>query len=153
MEIIQVTDQNIIVYNNLAQSYEGEFSKLTEKRPDSEGMFALDTVIGGEVTGYLLYVDDSPAGLAAVRSKEPEHHEVAEFYVVPYFRKQEYGLRFAHEIWSRHAGLWEIKQIEGAEYATRFWNSVIARIDHMEYREDRYEDPYWGRVTRQRFVI
>ncbi len=153
MQIIPVTETNLYVYHNLAQCYEAEFSPLTGKKPDASGLFALDTPIGGDVLGYLLYIDDTPAGLAAISQKEDSRFEVCEFYIVPLFRKNATGMRFAHAIWRRHSGRWEIKQIEGADYATAFWRKTIARYNDTPFSEDRYDDPYWGNVTRQRFVI
>ncbi len=153
MQIIPVTETNLSIYHNLAQCYEAEFSSLTGKKPDPSGLFALDTHIGGNILGYLLYLDDTPAGLAAIAQQENKRFEVCEFYVVPLFRKHEAGMRFAHAIWQRHSGTWEIKQIEGADYATAFWRKTIARYNATPFTEERYNDPYWGTVTRQTFTI
>jgi len=45
MELVEVTEVNKSVYLNLAQSYEGEFSAITGKKPDENGLFELDTEI------------------------------------------------------------------------------------------------------------
>ncbi|TDA64230.1 hypothetical protein E0765_05825 [Sulfuricurvum sp. IAE1] len=152
MQIIPVTENNLPIYHNLAQCYEAEFSPLTGKKPDASGLFALDTLIGGNILGYLLYIDDTPAGLAAIARKENASFEVCEFYVVPVFRKNEAGMRFAHAIWERHNGTWEIKQISGADYATAFWRKTIERFGDTPFCEERYDDHYWGTVTRQTFT-
>jgi predicted acetyltransferase len=151
--IIPVTKDNVPIYHNLAQCYEAEFSPLTGKKPDASGLFALDTLIGGEVLGYLYYIDGTPAGLAAITQTKDDHFEVSEFYIVPLFRKGGSGMDFAHAIWRRHGGTWEVKQLEGAEYATAFWRKTIARYDNTPFSEERYDDPYWGRVLRQTFTI
>lgn len=152
MTLTPVTEVNLHIYHNLAQCYEAEFSPLTGKKPDASGRFALDTEIGDNVLGYLLYIGDTPAGLAAIASKGDNSFEMCEFYVIPLFRKNAAGIRFAHAIWTRHNGTWEIKQIEGAEYATAFWHKAITRFDGTAYTEDHYNDPYWGNVTRQKFT-
>jgi predicted acetyltransferase len=152
MEIIAVTPGNLAVYLNLAQGYEAEFSAITGKRPDAQGIFPLDTRIGNDVRGFVLSVGGVPAGLIAVRTKDDGSYEVAEFYVVPSFRKQAWGRKFAHAIWRILPGSWEIKQIAGAEYAAEFWRKAIGTFPQTEFQEDRYNDPYWGTVTRQRFV-
>ncbi len=151
--IIPVSQHNIHIYHNLAQCYEAEFSPLTGKKPDSSGLFALDTPIGGEVLGYLWYIDDTPAGLAAITRKKDDHFEVSEFYIVPLFRKGRNGMEFAHAIWRSHGGTWEIKQIEGTDDATAFWRKTITRYDDTAFIEERYDDPYWGGVLRQTFTI
>ena len=153
MEVIPVGTANRDVYNNLAQGYEAEFSAITGKKPDARGIFRLDTRIGDDVRAFLLSVGDVPAGLIAVRTKDDGSYEVAEFYVVPSFRKQAWGQKFAHAVWRAMPGKWEIKQIAGAEYAAEFWRKTIGAFPPMEFQEDRYDDSYWGMVTRQRFVI
>ncbi len=153
MQIIPVTDTNLSVYRNLAQCYEAEFSRLTGKKPDASGMFELDTELGGHVIGFLLEIDRTPAGFAAIVQKEDAHYEVCEFYVVPCFRRDAVGTRFAHMLWERRPGTWEIKQIAGADYATAFWRKAIERFGNTPFSEERYDDPYWGTVTRQQFTV
>ncbi|KZN65368.1 hypothetical protein [Pseudoalteromonas luteoviolacea] len=153
MKVVVVTDKNRAVYNNLAQAYEAEFSGLTAKQPLSNGMFELDTNLDdAKVTGFICYKSGSPAGIAAVYSEALDDNEVAEFYIVPFFRKTKLGTQFAHLLFQQRPGLWTIKQIAGAQYATRFWLSAIADLPGESVREDQYEDEYWGTVTRQRFV-
>lgn len=151
MDIRQVDDDNLHVYLNLCQSYEGEFSSLTEKIPGADGLFTLDTVIGGDVAGYLLYEDSAPIGLAAIKMKAGGRYEVCEFYVVPCCRLRSLGKRFAMALFDLFPGRWEVKQIDGAEYATRFWQKVIGEYTDGNFHEDVYQDAYWGRVVRQQF--
>lgn len=152
MQIFPITDENIHIYLNLAQCYEAEFSSLTRKKPDSSGKFALDTQLGNGISGYLLLIDDIPAGIAAIACKQEQSYEVCEFYVLPCFRNNAIGMRFAHTLWKTHPAEWEIKQIKGAESATSFWRKTIKRFEQTAYTEDQYNDPYWGNVIRQRFT-
>ena len=153
MDIVKVTSQNASIYSNLIQCYEAEFSKITQKTPNSLGLFELDTVLDDSTFGYLLFVDNAPAGLIAIAEHAPADFEVCEFYVVPCFRCRDVGTQFAHLIWSLHPGTWQIKQIAGAEYASTFWRKAIDRFPDCSFREDQYRDPYWGLVTRQSFRI
>ncbi|AZZ97326.1 GNAT family N-acetyltransferase [Pseudoalteromonas sp. R3] len=146
-----VTPVNQTIYNNLAQAYEAEFSPLTDKSPGPDGLFALDTLLEGSVTGYLCYVNKTPAGLAAIAQHHDKEFEVCEFYIVPRFRKAGLGTRFARAIWVNSPGLWTVKQIAGADYATQFWRRAIAEAGVKDMEEDTYDDPHWGTVTRQRF--
>jgi len=153
MRVVTITQANIHIYLNLAQCYEAEFSAITLKKPNEMGVFELDTQIGEGVEGLLLLVDEIPAAIAAIAIKGDARYEVCEFYVIPSFRNNAIGRQFAHMIWRRYYGEWEIKQIEGAEYASEFWRKSISAFERTTYREDRYEDPYWGVVTRQQFRV
>lgn len=152
MEINAVDDRNMHIYLNLCQAYEAEFSAITGKVPDADGLFALDTALGGPVRGYLLLVDGAPAGFAAVRVAAGEGCEVCEFYIVPSMRGRCLGKDFACRIFAAHPGPWQVKQLPGAGYATCFWCRVIDEFTGCRYEQDEYDDPYWGRVVRQCFV-
>lgn len=152
MEIVRVSEQNLEVYLNLTQNYEAEFSNITGKKPDVKGLFKLDTRLSDCTMGFLLIMAGTPAGLAAVLIKPEGRFEVGEFYIVPCFRRQALGMRFAHGLWRMLPGWWEVKQIRGAEYASKFWRRVIDEFTQGVFVEDNYEDPYWGLVTRQQFV-
>jgi len=153
MEIIVVSETNLCIYKNLAQCYEAEFSKITGKKPDTQGIFELDTQLSDTVRGLLLMIEGIPAGIAAIALKENSSYEMCEFYVVPSFRKNSAGMNFAHGVWKMYPGAWAIKQIEGAEYASEFWRKTISRYDQTLYVEEHCLDPYWGLVTCQRFHI
>ncbi|MGR5063465.1 GNAT family N-acetyltransferase [Photobacterium sp. DNB22_13_2] len=151
MNIVNVEPANMQVYLNLTQPYEAEFSVYTKKVPDKNGVFAMDTLIGNNVKGFLLYIDNAPAGLAAIAETSPDHYEVCDFYVVPIFRKNKMGQQFAHQLFTMMPGDWESKQIDGAVHAIAFWRRAIGAFTQEQYVEDIYQDPYWGSVTRQRF--
>jgi predicted acetyltransferase len=151
VRVVLVDSAILHVYRNLCQSYEGEFSAITGKKPDQCGMFALDTEIGGCVDGWLLYEGDIPIGFAALRHDRDDAHEVCEFYVVPSRRCVGAGKYFAHTLFAHYTGRWEVKQLPDAVKATRFWRNVIGSFGSRAFEEDIVVDAYWGQVTRQRF--
>ncbi|WP_413112091.1 GNAT family N-acetyltransferase [Thaumasiovibrio sp. DFM-14] len=151
MHIVKVNNENLHIYLNLAQAYEGEFSKIMNKKPNQNGIFPLDTQLGGNVCGYLLYVDGTPAGHTAIAINKPAQYEVCDFYIVPFFRQARLGQRFIVEMFNKFRGHWQIKQVEGASHAVRFWREVIGSYTSGHYTEDVYLDPHWGLVTRQQF--
>ena len=151
VKIVSVDQTNMQTYLNLSQPYEAEFSVYTKKMPDENGLFAMDTLIGGNVMGFLLYIDNAPAGLAAIAETSAGHYEVCDFYVVPIFRKNKMGQQFAHQLFAMMPGEWESKQIDGAVHAIAFWRRAIGAFTQESYVEDIYQDPYWGPVTRQSF--
>jgi len=152
MNIVKVDKSNKHIYMNLAQAYEAEFSKIMQKKPDENGLFPLDTLIDGNVSGYLLYIDGVPAGHTAIANEAPLNFEVCDFYVVPYFRKNKVGKRFIFALFNMLGGRWEIKQVAGAEHAIKFWRDVISDYTNGDFVEDNYDDEQWGKVTRQRFT-
>ncbi|MTI16188.1 hypothetical protein E1162_02925, partial [Rhodobacteraceae bacterium RKSG542] len=151
MKIVEVTAKDMQVYDNLLQAYEAEFSPLTKKKPDADGLFAKDVELGGDYKGYLLYVEGAPAGLSAIRCGPSSTFEVCDFYVLPIFRRGGTGRAFATWLFDQYKGDWEVKQIEGADRAIAFWRATIGDYTNSAYQEDTYEDAYWGTVTRQRF--
>ncbi|MBA4367647.1 MAG: hypothetical protein C0403_08410 [Desulfobacterium sp.] len=153
MELKEVSADNIQIYLNLVQCYEGEFSSITKKKPNANGLFELDTIIEKYNKGFILYDNELPVGIAAIRIKNEKYHEMLEFYIVPFCRKQSMGQKFAHLIFKQYPGKWEIKQITGAEYASVFWRKVISNCTNNTFEEEQYEDEYWGKVTRQLFEI
>lgn len=151
MNIVQVDSANRHVYENLYQGYAAEFSKIISDKPNTDGLFTIFPLIEGNVKGYLLYIDDVPAALTAIKLQEPNHYEICDFYVVPYFRKNKVGKRFITSLFKQLLGSWEIKQVAGAEHAVNFWRDVVNDYTSGTYEEDKYQDEVWGLVTRQRF--
>lgn len=156
MKMVRVDNHNQHIYMNLAQAYEAEFSKIMHKKPDENGLFPLDTKLGGIIKGYLLYIEDIPAGHTAIAHEADNHFEVCDFYIVPYFRQNQVGKYFITALFKQLGGTWEIKQVAGADHAVKFWRDVVGNYtkeQHIEdsYQEDKYDDLQWGMVTRQRF--
>ena len=127
---------NIEIFDNLIQNYEAEFSEITGKKADSQGRYALDVDISDDQPGYLLFEEDTPIGFA-VLGKQSGKNDVAEFYIVPDFRRQDFGKKFAFEIFDMYPGSWQVRQIEGAEKARCFWRAVI-----KEYTCGNYVDTF-----------
>ncbi len=80
--------------------------------------------------GFLLYFDGVPAGLAAIADHGNSRYEVCDFYVVPVFRKNKAGQRFAHSLFSMMPGEWVSKQIEARRACYRF----LASLDWCLYQ-------------------
>ncbi|QUM76245.1 hypothetical protein HWV00_08445 [Moritella sp. 24] len=157
MQIVKVDSSNKHVYMNLAQAFEAEFSKIMQKKPDENGLLPLDTLIEGNVSGYLLYVDGVPAGHTAIANEAPDCYEVCDFYILPYFRKNKVGKRFISELFTRLGGSWEIKQVANTDHAVKFWRDVLTDYTAANnitagFVEDDYQDAKFGPVTRQCFT-
>lgn len=151
MVIHQVVGDLVKTYMNLAQAYEAEFSLLTGKLPGKDGVYSLDTPLDEVHIGYLAFEGDNPIAFANIYQSE-NTYEICEFYVVPAARKRKLGSKFIASIWKSHPGSWEVKQIQGADYAVNFWRSALDSMG-IPYSESEYEDKYWGKVNRQVFDI
>ena len=78
-------------------------------------------------------------GFAMMREHEDGRHSIAEFLVIPKFRRQGVGSRAAGACFALHDGLWEVKPAYGSESAKRFWQSVIDQItEHASWIDDRF---------------
>jgi predicted acetyltransferase len=147
----QIDEKNIFILLNLGQAYEAEFSYLTKKVPDADGLFTLDTIPVSPYAGYLIYQHNTPIGFCIINI-EIKPMYIAEFYIVPSKRLQAIGMDFAHAIFRKYPGLWQVSQIKGADQALKFWKCVISGYTSNNYKDEVVEDPDWGIVTRQTFL-
>ncbi|MBP9721888.1 MAG: hypothetical protein KBD64_01875 [Gammaproteobacteria bacterium] len=146
-----IDNNNLFVFQNLAQAYEAEFSSITDKSPNAQGLFSLDTLPTQPCIGYLVYQETSPLGFC-VLDIDAQPMYIAEFYIIPSQRKKKIGIQFSHYIFSKHPGYWQVQQIKGADNAVKFWRKSISIYTLDNYKEEMLEDPVWGQVTRQTFL-
>ena len=64
-------------------------------------------------------------------------HSIAEFMVVPKYRRNKIGKRTAMMCFEKHAGNWEVSPVYGSENAYQFWKHVI---DEYTDGKNSYED-------------
>ena len=147
----EVTEENIAILLNLGQTYEAEFSKITGKVPNEMGVFQLDTIPKHPYTGYLFYEKSVPVGFCIINTNV-NPMDIAEFYIIPSKRNKKFGITFAHSIFKKYPGTWQVRQIQGADHAVKFWRRVISDYTLGNYKEEVVEDPNWGVVTKQTFL-
>ena len=145
-----VDDATRPVWDRLVHAYEYEFSRITGKEPEPDGSIAPDTILGGNVRGWIWRLDGRPAGLAAVVDRG-DHREVAEFYVVPRWRGRGQGRELAKALFDASPGCWVVKQLVDAPQARAFWKRCLATLPCRNLSESEFRDPYWGPVVRQEF--
>lgn len=150
MEIITVTSENINVLLNLAQAYEAEFSVITKKNPNSDGLYPLDTNWDENHPSYLLFDNDTPIGFC-MKTTMDGRHDISEFYMIPTRRREGIAKHFAIQIFKIYKGEWQVRQIQGADNATKFWRSAIKEFTNNNFVETQDVDMYWGKVTKQAF--
>lgn len=66
-----------------------------------------------------------------------EGHSIAEFMVIPKYRRHKIGKQAAIQCFEKHKGNWEVSPSYGSESAYRFWKSVI---DGYTGQKNRYEE-------------
>ncbi len=91
---------------------------------------------------FLFHVDAHLAGFALVRLGMP--HQVAEFFVLPKYRRHGLGTTAARRILSRWRGEWITHEVLGNDRAVAFWRRAIPV---------RFTETSDATGTTQRFVI
>lgn len=69
--------------------------------------------------------------------KNKDGHSIAEFMIIPKYRRLKIGKRVAKELFDMYKGIWEVEPSYGSKSAFSFWKNVID-----EYTEDKntFED-------------
>jgi predicted acetyltransferase len=105
-----------------------EFSQMDGRAVGPDGRFGyrlLDLYLAeAQRTPYLIRVDDELAGFALVRS-EDGLLQIAEFLILPKFRRAGVGTLAARQVFDRHRGDWSVDQIPANMSATSFWRQAI----------------------------
>ena len=57
--------------------------------------------------------------------KSEDGHSIAEFMIIPKYRRLKIGKRVAIELFDMHKGTWEVKPSYRSESAFAFWKNVI----------------------------
>ena len=146
-----ITDHNREVFERLIQDYEEEFSPLTGKTKKANGQYDLDTDWRPPNEGYCWKENSQIMGFV-IKDTVDEYADIGEFYIIPAYRKKGIGRKMAFAIFDQHRGLWQVRQIQKAELAKKFWRSVINEYTGGNYVEIEVEDPLWGTVYCQRFA-
>jgi predicted acetyltransferase len=125
-----------------------EFSRIDGRPIGEDGWYGyefLDLYWSAEGrTPYLIRVDGELAGFTLVRASDGAR-SVAEFLVLPRFRRGGVGTFAARQLFAQDPGPWVVDQVPGNASATAFWRRAIP----VPFDEET--DPT-GQVT-QRFTI
>ena len=69
--------------------------------------------------------------------KNKNGHSIAEFMIIPKYRRLKIGKRVAIELFNMHKGTWEVKPSYGSKSAYLFWKNVI---DEFTENDNIFED-------------
>ena len=64
-------------------------------------------------------------------------HSIAEFMIIPKYRRNKLGKRVAFDCFNMYKGNWEVSPSIGSELAYNFWNKVISEYTN---NNNKYED-------------
>lgn len=82
--------------------------------------------------------DGKLLGFAMVRAHDGRH-SIAEFMVLPKYRRQHIGTQAAKACFALHDGTWEVKPAYGSLQAKQFWQHVIGTItETSKWKSDRF---------------
>jgi predicted acetyltransferase len=82
-------------------------------------------------------VDGKRAGFALIRFvDEMNAMQMAQFYILPEYRRGNIGLKFARDVIARHPGPWRIRQMAANTRAVAFWRRVA---EIYRYTEESFD--------------
>ena len=87
---------------------------------------------GDERWPFWAVVDGKRAGFALVRREETGEADMAEFYILPAFRRGGIGLAFARALLARYPGPWLISEYRANTAAVGFWRKVVEQHSYTE---------------------
>jgi predicted acetyltransferase len=95
---------------------------------------------------FLIFSGEDLAGFALVNSHTvllQGARSVAEFYVVPRFRRQRIGKVAAFALFKKFPGRWEVRQLYENLVAQRFWRRVLSEYTGGRFDEIMLDDERW----------
>ncbi len=152
LRLDKVKSHNDEPFINLQQLYEFEFSSVTGYGLNERGLYDQSYLmshwskVGVDI--YVLYYDRLPIGFVVVNlssmiDDDQNKRDIAEFFVMPSFRKQGIGEWMAHSIFRKYKFSWEVRQFPNLEAARRFWLCVIDKFTSGHYSELSMDNEKW----------
>ena len=144
LERVKIEDKDIL-YRLLQYSlFEESLTDLNEM--NSEAIFEykwFDNYFEDENReAYFIKEQDSNKllGFAMVNKymqKSKDGHSIAEFMIIPKYRRLKIGNRVAIDLFNMHKGIWEVKPSYESKSAFLFWKNVI---DEYTNNDNKFED-------------
>ena len=132
LQIARKEDKSLLW--NMVQKYLYEMSQFYDVPMDEEGNFQyrhFEEYFSDPVrTAYLIYNDDKLAGFALLNpysccGGNPDY-TMAEFAILPAFRRKYLATDAVNAILDRHPGKWDIKYSERNTVAAKFWEKTTS---------------------------
>lgn len=154
---IKIEEKNILA--DLLEAYFSELSAFKALGSEEHGKFAykyLDLYwqeperfpffifVGGEIAGFALVNKHSYV--------KPNTRAMAEFYILPAYRRQGIGKYSAFQIFDAFPGQWEVAEAERNSLAQLFWRKIIKEYSKGQYTETIMDNQLW-RGPIQKFLV
>ncbi len=75
-----------------------------------------------------------------VLPKEDNNYSVAEFLIIPKFRRMHVGREAATKMFNLHHGSWEVQPMDNNKIAYKFWGNVINNYTNGNYELKHFDD-------------
>ncbi len=144
MKLIRIADiEDKPLINHLLQDYLGELSQFDVIPRNDNGQYDypwLDLYWSDENRyPYLFRVDDKVIGFALIR-KDNNFYEMAEFSILPEFRRRGLGTEFASVVIRKHPGMWHIEYDMNNISGHRFWKNLVSILVNKFVNRQADED-------------
>lgn len=116
------------------------YGELPRYWSEPERRFAFLIRSGPQLAGFALATRGSPA------SDDPEHLDVAEFFVLRGQRRTGIGRRAAFLLWNRIPGQWVVRVSEANRAGLPFWRAVVQEYTRGAASESERPGPRGWRV-------
>lgn len=121
LNIIQNNDVSSAPFVHLQQLYEHEFSIITGYQTDERGLYDSKELMShwsDTFDVFVLYDQKRPVGFSVINLKsmislQENVRDMAEFFILPDARKHGLGQWFAHELFKKYPGQWQVRQLPG----------------------------------------
>ena len=134
------------IFENLLELYLHDFSAFAPVEIRQDGHFGypfLDKYWSDpDRFAFLILADARLAGFALVRQKNElgsgtRTTDLAEFFVLRQFRRQQVGSRAAIMIWDLFPGPWQVRVLVSNRSAYPFWKKLITAYSPNQFEETK----------------
>ncbi len=160
-KIIEASPAQRHLLRALFELYAHDLSPFTGADVDADGRFTPAHFLKGswspDFHPFLLRVNGAWTGFAWVTRGSyispgrAMNYLMAEFFILRKYRQQGLGQRFAHHLFRRFPGVWEVGQLPLNQDAIAFWRRVIGTFTDGQYEELHVDNDLWHGPV-QRFI-
>jgi predicted acetyltransferase len=152
-----VSESDRPVVERLWQLYSHDMSAVRGTLPNGEGLYKAGRLPGyfddADRSGYLISLEDAPAGFAFVQGLSGQTRMIGDFFVVRAVRRQGVGYRVVKELFERYPGRWEIGFQAGNAGAPEFWRRVVSDAVGTAWSEELRPVPNKPHIPHDHFIV
>ncbi len=148
-ELKKVTiDDKEILWNLLQLAlYDGSF--YVDNEVDENGIYEYNWFnnyfTDNDRTAFIIKNENKILGFALINGNLKIAHDckaqtIAEFLILPPYRKNHIGKKVAYEIFNMFDGEWEVQPMDNNVGAYQFWRKIIKEYTNNEYKVYQFDD-------------